>query len=43
MIRKSGGKFIVVSKKGKKLSKATTKKKALKRLRTIEYYKNKKK
>jgi hypothetical protein len=39
MIRKSKGKFIVVSKKGKKLSKATTKKKAVRRLRQIEYFK----
>jgi len=42
MIRKSGGKFIVVSKKGKKLSKPTTKAKAKKRLKQIEYFKHKK-
>jgi len=41
MIRKSKGKFIVVSKKGKRLSKPTTKKKAAKRLREIEYFKHK--
>ena len=40
MIRKSGGKFIVVSKKGKKLSKPTSKKKAVKRLRQIEWFKH---
>ena len=43
MIRKSKGKFIVVSKKGKKLSKPTTKKKAIRRLRQIEFFKRKKK
>jgi hypothetical protein len=43
MIRKSGSKFVVVSKKGKKLSKPTTKKKAVKRLREIEYFKKHKK
>jgi hypothetical protein len=44
MISKTkGGKFIVKSKKGKKLSKPTTKAKAKKRLREIEYFKNKKK
>lgn len=43
MIRKvKGGKFIVKSKLGKKLSKSTTKKKALARLRAIEYFKHKK-
>jgi hypothetical protein len=41
MIRKSKGKFIVVSKKGKRLSKPTTKAKAKKRLREIEYFKRK--
>jgi hypothetical protein len=42
MIRKvKGGKFIVKSKSGKKLSKPTTKKKAVKRLREIEYFKHK--
>lgn len=39
MIRKIKGKFVVTSKKGKKLSKPTTKKKAVKRLREIEYFK----
>lgn len=44
MIRKvKGGKFIVKSKTGKKLSKPTTKKKAIKRLRQIEFWKHKKK
>jgi hypothetical protein len=42
MIRKSGSKYIVVSKKGKKLSKPMSKKKAVKRLRIIEYFKHKK-
>lgn len=42
MISKVKGRFIVKSKSGKKLSKPTTKKKALKRLRQIEYFKNKK-
>lgn len=39
MIRKVKGKFVVVSKKGKKLSKPTSKRKAVKRLREIEYFK----
>lgn len=42
MIRKRGGKFIVVSKSGKRLSKPTTKKAAQKRLRQIEFFKHKK-
>lgn len=42
MIKKVKGKFVVVSKKGKRLSKPTTKKKALSRLRAIEYFKHKK-
>jgi hypothetical protein len=41
MIKKTKGKFVVVSKKGKKLSKPTTKKGAKKRLREIEYFKKK--
>jgi hypothetical protein len=43
MIRKANGKFVVVSKKGKRLSKPATKKKTLKRLRQIEYFKKHKK
>jgi hypothetical protein len=39
MIRKRKGKFVVVSKKGKRLSKPTTKKKALRRLRQVEWFK----
>ena len=39
MIRKTKGKFVVISKKGKRLSKPMTKKKAVKRLREIEYFK----
>ena len=44
MIRKTkSGKYVVKSEKtGKRLSKPTTKKKALKRLRAIEYFKHKK-
>ena len=42
MIRKSGNKYVVVSKKGKKLSKPMSKKLAQKRLRQIEYFKHKK-
>lgn len=42
MIKKVKGKFVVVSKKGKRLSKPTTKKKAAKRLHQIEYFKHKK-
>jgi len=41
MIRKVKGKFVVVSKKGKRLSKPTTKAKAKKRLKIIEWFKNK--
>jgi hypothetical protein len=43
MIKKVKGKFIVVSKKGKRLSKPTTKVKAKKRLKQVEFWKNKKK
>ena len=43
MIKKVKGKFVVKSKKGKNLSKPTTKKKAIKRLREIEFFKRKKK
>jgi len=39
MIRKTKSGFVVVSKKGKRLSKPTTKKKALKRLRQVEWFK----
>lgn len=42
MIRHKGGKYAVYSSKGKKLSKSMSKKKALKRLRQIEYFKHKK-
>jgi hypothetical protein len=41
MIRKVKSGFIVVSKKGKRLSKPTTKAKAKKRLKQIEWFKNK--
>lgn len=42
MIKKTGKKFEVVSEKtGKPLSKPTTKKKAVKRLQQIEYFKHK--
>ncbi len=37
--RTKGGKFVVKSGKGKRLSKPTTKAKALKRLRQVEYFK----
>mgnify|MGYP006871748718 CR=1 FL=1 len=40
MIAKTNGGFIVKSKKGKKLSKPSSKKAALRRLREIEYYKH---
>lgn len=40
IIRKVDGKFVVKSHKGKNLSKPTTKKKALKRLKQIEYFKH---
>lgn len=43
MIRKVKGKFVVVSKKGKRLSKPTTKAKAKKRFREIEYFKHRNK
>ncbi len=43
MIRKVKGKYVVVSKKGKRLSKPTTKAKAKRRLRQIEFYKHRKK
>lgn len=39
-VRKVGGKYVVYSKKGKRLSKPTTKAKAKKRLREIEYFKH---
>ena len=39
MIKKAGGKFVVTSSTGKRLSKPTTKKKAKKRLAQIEYFK----
>ena len=40
-IRKtSGGKFVVVSKTGRRLSKPTTKKQAEKRLRQVEWFKH---
>lgn len=38
-----GGKFVVKSKKGKRLSKPMSKKAAKKRIREIEYFKHKKK
>jgi len=42
MIKKTAlGKYLVESEKGKKLSKPMSKKKALKRLRQIEYFKHK--
>jgi len=37
---KVGNKFVVKSKKGKRLSKPSTKAKAVKRLREIEYFKH---
>lgn len=37
--RTKGGKFVVKSSKGKRLSKPTTKAKAVKRLRQVEYFK----
>jgi len=42
MIKCRKGKCVVYSKKGKKLSKPMSKKKAKKRLREIEYFKRKK-
>ncbi|MDD2285545.1 MAG: hypothetical protein PHQ11_09130 [Paludibacter sp.] len=43
MIKKSKSGYKVVSKKGKTLSKITTKKEAVKRLKEIEYFKKHKK
>ena len=43
MIRKVKGKFVVLSSKGKRLSKPMSKKAAQKRLRQIEFFKHKKK
>jgi hypothetical protein len=40
MIKKVNGKYVVVSSKGKRLSKPASKKKAIKRLREIEYFKH---
>lgn len=40
VIKKKGSKFQVTSSKGKPLGKPTTKKKAVKRLRQIEYFKS---
>lgn len=42
MIKKTKGGFKVMSKSGKLLSKSTTKEKAEKRLKQIEYFKHKK-
>lgn len=42
MIRKVKSKYIVYSKKGKRLSKPLSKKAAKKRLKQIEYFKHKK-
>lgn len=42
MIRKTGEKFVVMSKGGKRLSKPMSKEAAEKRLRQIEYFKHKK-
>jgi len=41
MIKKTDGKYKVVSKSGKNLSKPMSKKKAKKRLQQIEYFKHK--
>lgn len=41
MIKPVGGKFIVVSESGKKLSKPVSKKEAEKRLKQVEYFKKK--
>jgi len=41
-VRKVGSKYVVYSKEGKRLSKPTTKAKATKRLREIEYFKHNK-
>ena len=40
MIKKKGSRYVVQSSKGKTLSKPTSKKKAVKRLRQIEYFKS---
>lgn len=40
MIKKSGDKYVVVSRKGKKLSKRLSKKAAQKRLKQVEYFKH---
>lgn len=40
MIRKKGSRYVVKSESGKTMSKPTSKKKALKRLRQIEYFKH---
>lgn len=42
MIRKTGEKFVVMSKSGKRLSKPMSEEAAKKRLRQIEYFKHKK-
>lgn len=42
MIKKTDGKFVVVSKSGKRLSKPMTKAAAKARLRQIEFFKHKK-
>lgn len=42
MIRKVGNKFVVKSSKGKRLSKPMSKKRAVRRLRQIEYFKHRK-
>jgi len=41
-IKQKGGKFTVVSKKGKNLGPDGSKKQAVKRLRQVEYFKHKK-
>jgi len=38
----SGGKYVVVSRKGKRLSKPTSKARARKRLAQVEYFKHRK-
>ena len=40
-IKKIGSKYVLYSKKGKRLSKPTTKKGALKRMRAVEFFKHK--
>jgi len=42
MIKKTGNKYVVVSHKGKRLSKPLSKAGAQKRLRQVEYFKHKK-